>query len=67
MHPLLKNFLGAVVGIALYKSVVIISAPASAEFDYATEAIEAVAIAVVVTLVLVLFERWRGHEKSAEK
>jgi membrane protein DedA with SNARE-associated domain len=57
MNSLLRNFLSALVGIVLYKAVNFALAPA--EFEFASEALEAIILAVVVTAVILLFNRWR--------
>lgn len=57
MTPLLRNFLGVLAGIVLYKAVNFALTPE--EFDVASEALEAIILAIVVTAVLLLFNRWR--------
>jgi len=67
VSPLSRKFLSALVGIVLYKAVAITFAPASSEFDYTTEALETIALAVVITIVFVLFDRWRGRREESVK
>jgi len=63
MSPLLKNFAAALVGIVLYKALNFALDPET--FDFTAEALEAVVIAVVVTVVLTLFNRRRERRASA--
>ena len=62
MHPLLKNFVGALIGVILYELLILVAD--TGEFDFATAAIEVVAIALAVAVVMTLFDAWRTRSNT---
>lgn len=60
---MLKDFSGALVGVALVKVADYLIAPEG--FDLAEEALETVVIAAVITVLFSLFKRWRRRRKRS--
>ena len=57
-----KRFGGAFLGVIIYKAIAWSIAPAASEWS--TEVLEAVAIAVTVTVVLALQDRWLSESNA---
>ncbi len=64
---MVKNFLGALLGILIYYAIEFLIDDPKA-FDWAAETLEAIILAAVVTVILTLFNRWRdGSDPTANE